>query len=166
MQVLPSDASDKLTLLDYGCGYAALLDYLRAGGLGIAYRGYDISDAMVTAARTRHTTTSRCAFDADEAALTPADVVVASGIFNVKLDTPDLHWREYMLETIGHMDALARQGFAFNALTTYSDVDRRRPDLYYSDPCELFDFCKRRFSRRVALLHDYPLFEFTILVRK
>ena len=30
----------------------------------------------------------------------------------------------------------------------------------------MFDLCKRRFSTRVALLHDYPLFEFTVIVRK
>jgi len=41
-----------------------------------------------------------------------------------------------------------------------------RPDLHYADPCVLFDRCKRRHSPRVALLHDYGLWEFTILVRK
>jgi len=30
----------------------------------------------------------------------------------------------------------------------------------------LFDYCKRTYSRDVALLHDYGLYEFTILVRK
>ena len=29
-----------------------------------------------------------------------------------------------------------------------------------------FDFCKRNFSRNVALLHDYGLYDFTIIVRK
>ena len=32
--------------------------------------------------------------------------------------------------------------------------------------CEMFDVCKQPFSPRVALLHDYPLYEFTIIVRK
>jgi hypothetical protein len=41
-----------------------------------------------------------------------------------------------------------------------------RPDLYYADPRAIFDHCKRTFSRWVALLHDYGLYEFTILVRK
>jgi hypothetical protein len=41
-----------------------------------------------------------------------------------------------------------------------------RPDLYYGDPCALFDHCKRRYARNVAVLHDYGLYEFTILVRK
>jgi hypothetical protein len=38
--------------------------------------------------------------------------------------------------------------------------------LYYADPCAIFDLCKRRYSRNVALLHDYGLYEFTIVVRK
>jgi hypothetical protein len=58
------------------------------------------------------------------------------------------------------------KGFAFNALTSYSDPERMKNTLYYADPCRLFDLCKREFSRDVALLHDYGLYEFTILVRK
>lgn len=38
--------------------------------------------------------------------------------------------------------------------------------LYYADPCFLFDHCKRNYSDRVALLHDYGLYEFTMLVTK
>jgi len=38
--------------------------------------------------------------------------------------------------------------------------------LYYADPIFLFEHCRRTFSRFVSLIHDYPLYEFTILVRK
>jgi len=41
-----------------------------------------------------------------------------------------------------------------------------RDDLYYADPCLLFTYCKTRYSRNVALLHDYGLHEFTLFVRK
>ncbi len=64
------------------------------------------------------------------------------------------------------MNRFSRKGFAFNCLTSYSDKERMREDLYYSDPCFLFDYCKRHFSKNVALLHDYGLYEFTVLVRK
>jgi hypothetical protein len=40
-----------------------------------------------------------------------------------------------------------------------------RDHLYYADPGEFFEICKRVYSRNVALLHDYGLYEFTILVR-
>ena len=53
-------------------------------------------------------------------------------------------------------------------LTRYSDADRmsQRPDLFFGDPLFFFDYCKRNFARNVALLHDYDLYDFTILVRK
>ncbi|KAQ37574.1 hypothetical protein AJ39_03274, partial [Mycobacterium tuberculosis MD14844] len=63
-------------------------------------------------------------------------------------------------------NAASRRGFSFNCLTSYSDASKMRDDLYYADPCALFDLCKRRYSKSVALLHDYGLYEFTILVRK
>jgi putative ABC transport system permease protein len=75
-------------------------------------------------------------------------------------------WRAYVNETIDRLAELSLRGFAFNCLTSYADADRMRPDLFYADPCELFDRCKRRYARNVALMHDYDLYEFTILVRK
>ena len=39
-----------------------------------------------------------------------------------------------------------------------------RSDLYYADPHALFERVYRRYSRHVALVHDYGLYEFTIRV--
>ncbi|MNE88029.1 hypothetical protein D3C80_1852890 [compost metagenome] len=64
------------------------------------------------------------------------------------------------------MNACSRKGFSFNCLTSYSDLEYMRDYLYYGDPCFYFDYCKRAFSGQVALLHDYGLYEFTLLVRK
>jgi SAM-dependent methyltransferase len=154
------------TLNDYGCGYGALLGFLRARGQTCEYAGFDISEEMIQQARQRHCADSAARFAVSDAPEAPADFTVASGLFNVKLDTPPAAWRAYLLETLGHMDRVSKAGFAFNCLTRYSDPERMRDDLYYADPAELFDYCKRRFSRNVALLHDYGLYEFTILVRK
>jgi hypothetical protein len=41
-----------------------------------------------------------------------------------------------------------------------------KPELYYADPLFMFDHCKKKFSKNVALLHDYEEFDFTIIVRK
>ena len=95
-----------------------------------------------------------------------ADYGVASGIFNVRLDRSDTEWRAYLESTLDILNRTSRFGFSFNCLTSYSDTEKMRAHLYYPDPCALFDFCKRRYSRNVALLHDYGLYEFTILVRK
>jgi SAM-dependent methyltransferase len=152
-------------IVDYGCGYGALVDYLRGRGRTWDYVGFDVSPAMIEAARQGHAGDARARFVGDRSELEPGDLVVASGIFNVRLAVSDAAWLAYMLDTIHDLASLGCGGFAFNALTSYSHRERQRPDLYYADPRVLFDFCKRTFSKRVALLHDYPLFEFTILVR-
>jgi len=153
------------SLLDYGCGYGALLDHIEQQGLRIDYRGYDCAPAMIARAIAAHADHPVSLFESDEEQLSPADYVVASGLLNVKLEASDDAWHEYMVKVVERLAALSRDGFAFNALSLYSDPDRRQRHLHYADPLQWFDHCKRRISRAVTLLHDYPLFEFTILVR-
>ncbi len=91
---------------------------------------------------------------------------MASGIFNVRMGRSDEEWWTYLKATLDVLDGCSRQGFAFNCLTSYSDAEKMRDYLYYADPCAVFDYCKRNYSRNVALLHDYKLYEFTIHIRK
>jgi len=160
------DHPDPYSVLDYGCGYGALVEYLDSLGLDVDFRGYDISEEMISQARTRVGGRPKTTFVSDERELEPADYVVSSGLFNVRQNVDLEVWQEYVLDTLRRFDALSRRGFAFNVLTAYSDPDRMRPDLYYPDPGFLFDVCKSAYSRNVALLHDYGLFECTVLVRK
>ena len=160
------DRSCPFTIVDFGCGYGALADYLEKEVKPLEYWGYDISPQMITTARELHAGTNWIAFIESEAELPEPDYTTASGIFNVKLETPDAQWQEYVLETLATINSLSRRGFAFNVLTKYSDAKFMRPDLYYADPLFLFDYCKTKFSPFVALLHDYPLYEFTILVKR
>ena len=154
------------SLLDVGCGYGALLDTIRQRGLALDYRGFDISADMVAAARARHAGDLAAVFSTEPTALRPAAYAVASGIFNVKLHHDAADWQDYVWATVQSLHEAGTHGFAFNMLSTYSDPERRRDTLHYADPLEVFDRCKRQFSPRVSLLHDYPLFEFTIVVRK
>ena len=159
------DVSASFSIIDYGCGYGALVDYLAGKGLEFFYTGYDISADMINKAREIHRECQNCNFISDISNLSMADYTVASGIFNVKLQASDEEWHTYMLNTVERLATLSTKGFAFNALTSYSDPNKRRPDLYYADTLFWFDYCKKHFSRFVALLHDYPLYEFTILVK-
>jgi SAM-dependent methyltransferase len=160
------DVDGAFTINDYGCGYGALARYLEELGYEFAYTGFDISEPMLDQARELSKDSTRCRFVLSEDDLEPASYTVASGIFNVRLGADDASWERHVLETLSRLDALSERGFAFNMLTTYSDPERMRVDLYYADPAAIFDHCKRIFSRWVALLHDYGLYEFTVLVRK
>jgi SAM-dependent methyltransferase len=159
-------SADSLPVIDYGCGYGALLDFLQARGFVGSYQGFDIAEGMVRTARDRHRDHDGCTFVTEHDQLRPADFVVASGVFNVKLAAAESEWTPYVERTLDRMWELCRTGMAFNVLTRYSDPDRMRADLYYADPLAVFERCRTRYSRLLALLHDYPLYEFTMLIRR
>ncbi len=158
--------SRQFSLNDIGCGYGLLYDHLAGKGLEVDYVGVDVSEPMILAATSAHANKSQCAFVVGSTAPRQADYSVASGIFNVKTTVTRSEWNDYVLSTIDEMDRSCTKGFAFNILTKYSDSERMRDDLFYADPEALFAHCKTRFSRNVALLHDYELYEFTLVIRK
>jgi len=160
------DSPGSFSLNDLGCGYGALYDYLCARYKNFTYKGYDISADMIRAAQNRLGSKPNAAFMVAEKPGQAAEYGLASGIFNVRLSHNDGKWREHLQTTLDILDCTSTKAFAFNCLTSYSDAEKKRDYLYYADPCMLFDLCKRRYSRHVALLHDYGLYEFTVLVKK
>lgn len=164
MKVAESNEGD-FSLLDFGCGYGGMLDYLEpVFGNRLSYTGLDISSEMIKEAKKLHL--NKGDFFESLPVHFRADYLVASGVFNVRQDTPDDQWWEYIIKTLDQFDQLATKGFAFNILTSYSDKPFMRDYLYYANPEKLFAYCKTHYSKQVALLHDYPLYEFTILVKK
>lgn len=160
------EADSRFTLNDIGCGYGALYQYLLDSYADFFYCGIDVSEDMVAAANKQTSDQANASFAVASAPEAPAEYSVASGIFNVKLEYECSEWLDYIFSTLDIMDAYSTKGFAFNCLTSYSDEDKMRDYLYYADPCHLFDHCKRNYSKWVSLLHDYGLWEFTIIVRK
>ncbi|RPI96277.1 MAG: class I SAM-dependent methyltransferase [Chloroflexi bacterium] len=162
------EPSRPFSIMDYGCGYGAMFEFLEKRGWQFEYYGVDLIEKMVAAGREKYKAFPNAHFTADEKEPPPTDYLVAAGIFNIKLEAPYDQWQDFICRTLQRMNALCSKGFSFNILTKYSDADRmaQRPDLFYGDPLFFFDLCKRSFSRNVALLHDYGLYDFTILVRK
>lgn len=149
---------------DLGCGYGALFEHLVGDHPELDYRGFDVAPTMVEAAEA-HIRDARAGFAVTDTPDRVADFGIASGIYNVRGNCPNEAWLQHIEASIDLLARTSRHGFAFNCLTSYSDPPKMRPHLYYADPCYIFDLCKRRYSRQVALLHDYGLYEFTILVR-
>jgi SAM-dependent methyltransferase len=154
------------SIIDLGCGYGALLEYLDNLYTKFSYVGVDISEAMIESAKSRFQNSKNAEFIAASEPQRLVDYCVASGIFNVRLERSEDEWAGYLLNTLDVMDKSCTKGFAFNCLTSYSDEPFKRDYLYYADPGWLFDVCKRKYSHNVALLHDYNLYEFTLIVRK
>jgi SAM-dependent methyltransferase len=160
--------SQPFTVIDYGSGYGAMFDFLQKKGWQFEYYGIDLIEKMVIAGRESHKDFPNAHFTTEESKVPLVDYLLAGAIFNIKLNASYEDWQDLVVTTLHRMNARCSKGFSFNMLTKYSDADRmaKRPDLFYGDPLFFFDLCKQNFSRNVALLHDYGLYDFTILVRK
>jgi len=160
---------EDFSILDYGCGYGALANYLKDKGYRYdLFVGYDILESMVEKGRELYHGRQDIVFTSKVDEIPTVDYAIASGVFNIRLNASYEDWTRYTLDCLSFMNDHTRRGFSANFLTRYSDADRmeQRPDLYFANPCLLFDHCKRHFSRNVALLHDYDLYDFTLIVRK
>ena len=153
---------------DFGCGTGEFLNFLtKELGYEGSYRGVDIVDEHLVSAAERFPSASfenRDIFDngfGEE-----VDFLFVAGVFNNKFPgtDPDLYMKEILL----NLYRFAKKGLAFNSLSTY--VDYKDENLFYSDPGEVFRFCKENLSNLVSLRHDYQLkpgvlaYEYTVYV--
>ena len=160
------DWSDKPSLLDFGCGFGAMAHYIDRLGVQCDYVGYDIAPAMIEAAERSHGHHDDRRFTSDRDELEPADIVIASGIFNVKLEIPRISWAHHAGDTIARLGELARRRLAFNMLPTASAQELERDDLYYANAEAVVRYCRAVIGGEVELREDYGLWEFTVVVTR
>jgi SAM-dependent methyltransferase len=153
-------------VLDFGCGTARLLSYLRrTRDFRGEYVGYDLNPELVDRARRQH---PEGRFETRDVLASGVpedfDYVLISGVFNNLLSD---NWG-FMTALLRLLFPHARKGLAFNAISTY--VDNFAPELYYVDPGKVFHYCKEVLSPRVTLRHEYEVkpgvvpYEFSVYV--
>lgn len=153
---------DVRSVCDLGCGFGAFLVHLRTHGFTGEYSGVDVSPEMISAATTQHEADQSASFSVGDTP-TDADVVVASGTFNVALAANRTDWDRYVWHTIEAMWARARVGIGFNLLSMRSDRDRRADHLFYSEPDHMLRRVQDELTPHVELNHAYGLYEYTVL---
>jgi SAM-dependent methyltransferase len=166
LKVIDSDVNS-FSINDLGCGKGALAPFLnKLVSASFRYNGYDLLDSMIAEAK-RETQLSQAHFFtiANSLDMAQADYTVASGIFNLKYHSNDDDWLKYIHSTIEVMWRKSDRGIAFNCLTDLSDLSHRKPELFYSNPGAILNFCAK-FTRHFALLHNYQEYDFTVLMWK
>jgi SAM-dependent methyltransferase len=160
------EGSVESSILDLGCGYGDFLRFLRGEGYRGAYIGYDAAPDMIAEASRLHGQGPDRQWRVGASPVEVVDFAVASGIFNVKGDVSIDTWVRYVRDTIDSLARAGQRGFAFNVLSLSSDPERRSANLYYAGPTEMLSYCLGQYGRSVALLQDYGLYEFTLVVRQ
>src|SRR4051812_18438081 len=82
----PDQLLDGCSIIDLGCGYGALWEYVTAHHPRVSYKGIDLSEPLISAARARHPNVSFELRDVLERPLEEActDYVIMNGLFTVR----------------------------------------------------------------------------------
>jgi SAM-dependent methyltransferase len=157
------DEPGPVTINDLGCGYGAFFDFLKDHPAlrGGRFHGYDISEAMIRKAQER-IDDPRATFTQGLIANEIADYSFASGTYNLCLDTDVDRWIRYVKASLTHLWTMTRKVVAFNML---AGLNYKRDGLYYAEAKGYLAFC-RTLSPDVTFIDDYPLKEWTIVVRR
>jgi len=154
--------SKSFSVLDYGCGKGDLYIYLKNKYKKIKYYGVDLAQEMIDFAEKKFAKMKNCSFSTEYKKTQP-DYCVASGTFTVKHNFSNKEWYEYMLDEIDKLYRSAGKGIGFNLMTSY--VDFKAKHLFYMDPSKMMDQMIRKY-KHVDIVHSYPLYEYTVLIRK
>ena len=157
-------SSTPVSINDYGCGYGAMHKFLlnMPSMKKMNYFGYDISKEMIIAAK-RYSDDKRATFIEASKVTAPADYTFVSGTFNLSLEIDVSPWSNYVKTTLSQLWSMSNKGLAFNMLN--KSHPKKENGLYYASADEYRAFCKT-LSRKVSLIDDYPLDEWTIYIHR
>src|SRR4051812_16857514 len=77
------------SLLDFGCGYGAMYDYMSREHADFLYTGYDIAAEMIGKAAETHAENTNASWTTKLPDDKTYDYVITSGIFNLRVDISD-----------------------------------------------------------------------------
>ena len=153
---------DNTRILDVGCGFGHMLDYLRAWDINVRYTGIDIFPPFIEIAKQRHPGADfRVLNILDQHPEERWDWVFLVGAFNVAPEK--VNWWSYIQKMIQRMFDLCTQGIAIDFLSSY--VDFQKEKAFHAHPEKVFSFAKT-LTKRVSLRHDYMAYEFTVYLYK
>ena len=154
------------SVLDVGCGFADLRDWLRSHRLDVAYTGIDLSAEILAIAAQRHPDVSLMCGELFDFDFKPRsfDWVVLSGTLNWQLHDDGAYARR----VIARMFELCRFGVAFNMLDARNREMQHLQDLQdlvAFDPDAMLDYCAT-ITPDCSYLGDYLTNDFSIYMRR
>ena len=149
-------------ILDAGCGLGDLVKYLdELTGGDFEYIGIDITESLILKARDIHSRPN-CTFlvgDLMAERVKEVDISILSGALTY--NTKGI--KGYAEKTMSRMYELSREAACLNFMSKYVDFELEKNKHYYPEEVLRWSY---GLTRNVNLYGDYPLYEFTIQLKK
>lgn len=154
------------SILDVGCGFADLYEYLIGCGWRGKYTGVDIVPGLLAVAKKKHPDINVKISDVSNKEevknLGNFDFVVASGIFNAKIKEQSNI--EHIESSIRNMFGLCNKGVFIDFMST--SVDFQHEDAWHTSPVWAAEVASLITKGCFSLRHDYMPFEFALFLFK
>ena len=165
LDLLRDDRSEKVTLLDLGCGLSHLAEYLQKKEFkNIEYSGLDLSEKFVKISKGKFPSHTYYCLDilTDSDGLPEFDYIVMNGIFTQKRSLSFEEMFSFLRQMVKVAFSKCRKGLAFNVMS--GNVDWERGEAFHLPFDRLADFLTSEVCRDFVFRHDYGLYEYTAYV--
>ena len=151
-------------VLDIGCGFGELGNFLTKRYKGVSYTGMDIVPEFIKEGKKLYPKLDLVLGNyLTDRVYKKYDIVVASGILNSNMGEENL---KYRTDAVNKMWAYTKDILAFNMLGGHPQpTNDPKSNIWYADSLEIFKYCMG-LTRRVILRANYHPRDFTILLYK
>jgi SAM-dependent methyltransferase len=149
------------SVLDIGCGFASLYDFLIKNGWEGRYVGVDVTPGIVTQAKALHPNLDIRELDASAGMreIEPCDYVFCMGAMNERSD--DLNNEAYIRTMLETMFDKCKVAVVCDFLSPF--VDFQHPIGWHTD-LGWISREVRKLTRRFVIRHDYMPFAYTVYI--
>ncbi len=163
--LLQPPLTERVSLLDFGCGTSHLLDLMvRLGIDHIDYHGLDISPAYIEISSQKYPHVRYYCLDILEpdATLPQFDYVIMNGVFTIRLDLSFEEMFAFFRSMLKKVFTFTRRGVAVNLMSPY--VHNWEDTLFYVDFDPLVTFITADLSPHFTIRNDYALPDYTVYI--
>lgn len=159
------DFTDK-KVLDIGCGFGEMGNFLTKRYKNVKYTGIDITPEFIENGHKLYPYLDLKIADFNNLTNTEGfEVVLASGVLNSNQGS-DKENLEFRQKAIAKMFSLTNYVFAFNMLGGHpAPENKKESNIWYADSLAILDYCLT-LTRRVILRAHYHPRDFTIFMYK
>lgn len=146
------------SILDVGCGFGDLFEYLKYNKIPVKYHGVDLNDKMIEIAKNLHPQIKFELRDILEKKYSKKfDWVISSGITTFEFDY------KLVKKMLIEMFRICKNGVAMNFVG--GNLDYKQKGVFYAEPEKIYAISKT-LSNRISIRHDYAPYEFTLYLYK
>lgn len=167
LDIIQRTNGEIISLLDFGCGTAALCDYINMNNLSyIEYSGLDISSAFIKVSQSKYPDVNFYNIDIldSEVILPKFDYIIMNGVFTEKMDLTFEQMFKYFCAMLEKIFPYCQRAIAFN-IRSYHVVNKY-DDLFHLPFDILLNFLTTELSDKYIIRNDYELDEYTVYLYK